>query len=33
MAGAQLKNTTIGEARRALIRELDDKLAQTSIQN
>ncbi len=33
MAGAQLKNTTIGDARRALIRELDDKLEQTTVQN
>ena len=33
MAGAQLKNITIGDARRALIRELDDKLEESSVQN
>ena len=32
MAGAQLKNISIGDARRALIRELDDKLDQTTVQ-
>ena len=33
MAGAQLKNISIGDARRALIRELDDKLDESSVQN
>ena len=32
MAGAQIKNITVGDARRALIRELDDKLDQTTVQ-
>ncbi len=31
MAGAQLKNTTMGEARRILIRALDQKLEETTI--
>ena len=32
MAGAQIKNITVGDARRALIRELDAKLDQTTVQ-
>ena len=33
MAGAQLKNITVSDARRALIRELDDKLEESSVKN
>ncbi len=33
MAGAQIKNISMSDARRALIRALDSKLAETSVQN
>ena len=33
MAGAQIKNTTVGDVRQALIRVLDDKLEEFSPQN
>ena len=33
MAGAQIKNATVADVRRSLIRELDDKLENASVQN